>query len=338
MCAPRSERTRAGASLSTDWQPMIAVLGATGYMGRAFVDALTQKRWDYTGVSRSKTDYTDFQTLVRFLRDSKPEFVINAAGFTGKPNVDACEIARAETLKGNVTLPLTIAHACALTGTQWGHISSGCSYNGAKVFRNGHWQIESDLTRPDFRTLRREHPENIRGFTEEDEMNFSFRRPPCSFYSGTKALAEEELGKVGGCYIWRLRLPFDEHDGLRNYLSKLQRYPRIYDNTNSISHRGDFVQACLELWNRRAPAGVYNMTNPGHVTTREVVEMIQETLGAKRKFDFWSGDDEFYRKGATTLRSNCILEVDKLLATGVKLRPVREALDDALRKWRPEAM
>jgi dTDP-4-dehydrorhamnose reductase len=323
---------------------MIVVLGATGYMGSAFLEALEERSWPYRSLSRAELDYTSFEVLLQFLIENQPEFLINAAGFTGKPNVDACEIARAETLSGNVMLPLTIAHACAITGTPWGHISSGCSYNGAKVFRNGSWEIETDLSSPAFQMLRRKHPEQIRGFDESDELNFSFRRPPCSFYSGTKALAEESLGRLVGAgfrgYIWRLRLPFDERDSVRNYLTKLQRYPKVYDNTNSISHRGDFVRACLELWERRAPFGIYNMTNPGHITTREVVEMIQSRilsrLGVARKFEFWSGDDEFYRKGATTLRSNCILEVNKLLATGVRLRSVGDALQDALQRWQPE--
>lgn len=315
---------------------MILLLGATGYIGSAFAEALEAKGWKFTTLSRSKADYTHFETLVRFLREQKPEFLINAAGFTGKPNVDACEVARAETLNGNVILPLTIAHACAVTGTPWGHISSGCSYNGAKVLRDGKWEIEGDLSSAEFQMRRRKQRHTIRGFDETDEPNFSFRHPPCSFYSGTKALAEEALTKVGGCYIWRLRLPFDERDNARNYLSKLQRYERVYDNTNSISHRGDFVRACLELWERRAAFGIYNLTNPGDVTTREVVEMIQRHLQPQRKFEFWSGDEEFYRKGATTLRSNCILEVDKALAAGVKLRPVGDALEEALQRWQPE--
>ena len=83
----------------------------------------------------------------------------------------------------------------------------------------------------------------IHGFTETDAPNFTFRDPPCSFYSGTKALGEEAIAGVGQSYIWRLRIPFDEFDNARNYLSKVQRYAKVYDNVNSISHRGDFVRA-----------------------------------------------------------------------------------------------
>ena len=301
---------------------MILLLGASGYIGEAFARELQRRKWPFTPVSRKDVDYTRFDVLMGFLKKNKPEFVINAAGYTGKPNVDACEIAKADTLAGNTLLPQTIAHACAAIGIPWGHVSSGCIYSGAKIAVNGQMRAEKDLTRPDLRSLVEKSPAAIHGFTETDTPNFSFRDPPCSFYSGTKALAEEAIAGIGQSYVWRLRIPFDEFDGARNYLSKVQRYPKVYDNVNSISHRGDYVRACLDLLERRAPFGTYNITNPGFVTTRQVVEMIQKILKPKRKFEFWPNDEEFYRVAAKTPRSNCVLDVSKLLATGVKIRPV----------------
>ena len=141
---------------------------------------------------------------------------------------------------------------------------------------------------------------------------------------------------VGQSYLWRLRIPFDEVDNARNYLSKVQRYAKVYDNVNSISHRGDFVRACLDLWERRAPFGIYNVVNPGFVTTRQVVESIERILKPARRFEFWENDEEFYRVAAKTPRSNCVLDVSKLQAAGVKLRPVAEALEDSLRNWKRE--
>jgi UDP-glucose 4,6-dehydratase len=91
--------------------------------------------------------------------------------------------------------------------------------------------------------------------------------------------------------------------------------------------------ACLDLWLRRAPFGSYNVTNPGFVTSSQVVEMIQKILKPKRSFEFWKDDSEFYRVAAKTPRSNCILDVSKLLATGVTMRPVESALADSLEKW-----
>lgn len=315
---------------------MILLLGGSGYVGQAFERELERRRLPYLSLSRKQLDYSRFDKLLGFLREKKPSFVLNAAGYTGKPNVDACETARAETLRGNTLLPLTIAQACVATEIPFGHVSSGCIYAGAHVMAKGEWREEKDLTRPEFKNLVEKRPEAVRGYAESDEPNFTFRRPPCSFYSGTKALAEEALAGLGQHYIWRLRIPFDEWDNARNYLSKVQRYSKVYDNVNSLSHRGDFARACLDMWERRAPFGVYNVTNPGFVTTRQVVAMIREILRPKREFEFWANDEEFYHVAAKTPRSNCVMDTSKLLAAGIKMRGVEEALLAALKDWKAE--
>jgi dTDP-4-dehydrorhamnose reductase len=315
---------------------MILLLGASGYIGEAFARELTRRGTKFQGLARKEVDYTRFENLWKFLKDRRPEFVINAAGYTGKPNVDACEIARADTLQGNTLLPVTIAEACAAAGVPWGHVSSGCIFSGAKVNINGQVRAEKDMTRPEMKALIETDRAAIHGFTEADTPNFSFRDPPCSFYSGTKALGEEAILGVGQSYIWRLRIPFDEFDNARNYLSKVQRYPKVYDNVNSISHRADFVNACLDTWKLRAPFGIYNVTNPGWVTTRQVIKALERILKPNRKFEFWESDEEFYRVAAKTPRSNCIMEADKLLKTGVKVRPVDEAIEASLKNWQPE--
>jgi dTDP-4-dehydrorhamnose reductase len=315
---------------------MILLLGASGYIGEAFAKELRRRKTDFVPLARKQMDYTRFDTLLEFLEAKKPEFVINAAGYTGKPNVDACELDKAGTLLGNTLLPQTITHACAAAGIPWGHVSSGCIYSGAKIVEGGKTRVEKDMTRPELRTLVEKSPDKIHGFTETDTPNFSFRDGPCSFYSGSKALGEGAIAGIGQSYIWRLRIPFDEFDNARNYLSKVQRYAKVYDNVNSISHRADFVRACLDLWECRAPFGIYNVTNPGFVTTRHVVEQIEKFLKPEKKFEYWASDEEFYKVAAKTPRSNCVMDTTKLRAAGVKIRGVEEALEDSLKNWKPE--
>ena len=317
---------------------MILVLGASGYIGQAFVRELEKRQWPFMPLSRRDVDYSRFDRLYAFLKSKQPELVINAAGYAGKPNVDVCETLRADTLVGNTLLPQTISHACSACDIPWGHVASGCIFLGARVIVNGETRVEKDLTRPDLRELIQRSPQSIRGFTESCESNFSLRNPPCSFYSGTKVLAEEAIAGIGRNFVWRLRIPFDEYDNARNYLSKVQRYAKAYDNVNSISQRGDYVKACLDLWERRAPFGTYNIVNPGFITTRQVVGMIEKILKPDRKFEFWANDEEFYRTAAKTLRSNCVLDTTKLLSAGVKIRPIEEALEWSLRNWKPEAV
>jgi hypothetical protein len=78
------------------------------------------------------------------------------------------------------------------------------------------------------------------------------------------------------------------------------------------------------------------VTNPGWVTTREVIKIIEQILKPGRKFEFWANDEEFYKVAAKTPRSNCVMDVTKLLSAGVKIRPVHEALEDSLKNWKKE--
>jgi dTDP-4-dehydrorhamnose reductase len=316
---------------------MIVVFGGSGYLGSAFLQELKGSEFAFISPVRGAIDLTCRSSLKDYLLRRRASLVINAAGFTGFPNIDACERLPMETLVGNVILPYSICSVCAELDIPWLHVSSGCIYNGAKFVKNGSLHIERDLNRPHVRTLLACEQQNVRGFTEVDLPNFTFRSPPCSFYSGTKALAEAVLSPLGDGYICRLRLPFDEKDHHRNYLSKLQRYPKIYESVNSLSHRGDFAAACLDLFRRHSPYGTYNITNLGYVTTRQVVQMIIDLRGATREWDFWLNDEEFYTIEARAPRSNCILDCSKLLQAGIQMRTVEAALVDSLTRWAPES-
>jgi len=312
---------------------MIFLLGASGYVGSAFQRELTRRGLPYQAISRAELDYTRFRVLADALKSHRPGLVIHCAGFTGKPNVDACEAQRTETIVGNIVLAQTIAQACDATGVRLGAVSSGCLYTGAKVQNeDGSWTIREDLTAPDLAGLLTSRSTRIRGFEECDAPNFTFENGS-SFYSGTKVIAEKALLAFPSAYVWRLRIPFEERDHPRNYLTKLQTYPKLYQNWNSLSHLGDFASACVRIWESGLPGGAYNVVNPGYVSTREVVELIKTLRRPEWEPPFWRDDKEFYQKAALARRSNCLLETTKLAQSGIKMRGVPEALTDALRHW-----
>lgn len=286
---------------------MILLLGGQGYVGQAIYRSLTEARLSCQVISRRSVDYSQHDELVKLLKNSRASFVINAAGYTGKPNVDACEIHRTECLAGNAVLPGVIRSACEQTATPWGHVSSGCIFTGAK---------------PD-----------SRGFSEEDAPNFTFRQNNCSFYSGCKALGEEVLEGADNCFIWRLRIPFDHIDGPRNYISKMMRYERLLMATNSLSHLDEFANCCVQSWVQRVPFGTYNLTNPGSVTTRDVVRLIQKHGLSNQSFQFFDSEDQFLNVAAKTPRSNCVLDSSKAVAAGLPLSPIEVALENAMKNF-----
>lgn len=311
---------------------MILFLGATGYIGQAFTNELRRRGHSFIPLTREAFDYTSFDFLFDYVRKMKPEFVINAAGYVGGPVEESCELDHVETLSANTFLPQTVSRVCLMTNTPWAHVSSGNIYSGAKVVMNGEQRIERNLARTEIRQFYAQHPENFLGFNEWDEPNFSFRSAPCTFYSGSKALAEEVIRNNERTYIWRPALPFNEMDCPRNFISKILRRSRVQDSVHSLSHLDDFVQACLNLWERRASFGIYNIANPGVVTMGEIVTMMQRILNLDGGVEF--GDERREPFVTKEPHASYILDVSKLLATGVKLRPVHAALEDSLRKWR----
>ena len=72
----------------------ILLLGGSGYVGRAFRAHLARRGLEYTIVSRH--DYYDPARLDVMVRETRPNFLINAAGLAGRPNVDACEYTKSE--------------------------------------------------------------------------------------------------------------------------------------------------------------------------------------------------------------------------------------------------
>ncbi|MEP6663282.1 MAG: sugar nucleotide-binding protein, partial [Verrucomicrobiota bacterium] len=202
---------------------MILLLGATGHVGQAFSNELRRRGQPFIPLTRSAIDYTQFEVLFDYVRKIKPSFLINAAGYTGRPNIDACEVERKDTLQANALFPQNVAKVCRITNTPWGHVSSASIYAGTKVLDNGRVRTQRDINDPETAQAVMDRPEDFFYFTEKDEPNFSFRHGPCNFYSGTKALAEETLRDFGDNYIWRPGVVFDEFDGPRNFLTKLQR-------------------------------------------------------------------------------------------------------------------
>jgi hypothetical protein len=75
------------------------------------------------------------------------------------------------------------------------------------------------------------------------------------------------------------------------------------------------------------------VTNPGEITTHEVVELIKQAGVSRKDFVFFKSEDEFMHVAAKTPRSNCVMDSAKLTSVGITLTPVRQAVTEALQRW-----
>jgi dTDP-4-dehydrorhamnose reductase len=288
----------------------ILLLGKNGYLAGFFLRYFQKNSVPHLTLMRSDLDFSQPALLRDFCLGQKPSLVINCAGFTGKPNVDACETQREACRFGNVTVPVRIAEVCRDLCLPLAQISSGCIYQGS-----------------------RDPGDPFSGFREDDPPNFCFSSPPCSFYSGTKAEMEDRLRGFPQLFIWRLRMPFWHVDEPRNLLSKLIRYPSILEGRNSLSQAEEFVSAALRLWEKRAPFGTYNVCNPGSILTSGILAKLTRAGIRQSKWQLYADEGAFFQEGHAP-RSACVLDTSKLQSCGISLQPVEEALDAALARWR----
>ncbi len=250
----------------------------------------------YPDAVMPKTDIADAAAVAAVLDAEKPDVVINAAGKTGRPNVDWCESHKEETIRSNIAGPLVLLEECGKRGIYWVHIGSGCIYDGD----NGG-----------------------RGFTEEDPPNFTG-----SFYSRSKLWSDQILAEFPVLQL-RLRMPFDGSTHPRNLITKLSKYSKILDVPNSITYIPDFLKALKALVEKRA-TGVYNAVNPGAASPYEIMSRYREIVDPSKVVEPLTLQD--LSSVVTTGRSNCILSPKKMIAEGIELMPVDKALEIALKQ------
>jgi dTDP-4-dehydrorhamnose reductase len=309
---------------------MIYILG-TGYVAQAYAKYFLINSIPHRLISRKEVLYTNPINLAAFLNTAKPTLLINAAGFTGQPNVDACEDHKLACLYGNAIMPGFIGELCQSMNIPWIHVSSGCIFDGAKRVRNETIRPIDRQNNP----LLRDVPDRpiIDGpYTEEDTPNFTFRDRVCSYYSGSKAMGEELLQKYNNVYICRLRIPFNNENGPRNYLTKLATYDKLISVSNSVSHIDEYIRATYALWDKKAPFGTYNVTNPGIVSARDVVEKLIKA-GIRKSEPTWITIPDFNQM-VRTPRSNCLLDSTKVTSI-TPLTEANQAIDDAISNWNP---
>ena len=265
----------------------VLLFGGKGYIAGKLLPA-------FPGALTPDIDIADQQAVSRALDELKPDIVINTAGKTGRPNVDWCEDHKIETIRSNLTGPLVLLEECLARDIYFVHIGSGCIYAGD----NGG-----------------------RGFTEEDEPNFTG-----SFYSLTKYLSEKALKSFPVLQL-RLRMPFDGIPNPRNLITKINKYPKVLDAENSLTYLPDLVKVAKALIAKRA-TGIYNVTNSGPASPYRKKKKYKEIVDPSHTFERITIAD--LPSVAKAARSNCILSSNKLAREGIEMLSADEALREAL--------
>jgi len=171
-----------------------------------------------------------------------------------------------------------------------------------------------------------EHPIGGKPFTEDDPPNFKG-----SFYSKTKGLVEILLKEYPNVLTLRMRMPVDEEPHPRNFIMKITTYAKVINIPNSMTVLNELLPVAIDM-SRRKLTGMYNFTNPGAISHNEILEMYQKYIDPKFVWTNFSIEEQ--DKILKAKRSNNELDVTKLLKEYPNIKPVKAAVEDAIKKMK----
>ena len=269
-----------------------------GYVGGyVFAQLSKNTSLEVTLESKATLDYTDEYYLRDYLKEQRFDYLINAQGYTGRPNVDAAERDKEACWKYNVQVPVMFNTVCRELHVQPIHITSGCIFTGYD-----------------------------KAWSEADEPNFGVFNSAASFYSTSKH-AFESVSDNG--ITIRIRMPFCDTLNERSYLTKIHKYDNLISAVNSktyIPELVDFIEQIIE--DERKGHDVVHFTNPEPLETAGAVELMKE-YGLEN--ENWSWVD-LKDLNLAAGRSNCILDTTKLKEEyGFTMLTETEALRKALK-------
>jgi dTDP-4-dehydrorhamnose reductase len=256
------------------------IYGRTGWIGGLLGKLCTEQGIDYEyGAGRLEHRAQIEEDIARV----KPSHVFNAAGVTGRPNVDWCESHKVNTIRANVVGTLNLADVCKQHNLLLVNYGTGCIF-----------EYDED------------HPLGSGiGFKEEDTPNFFG-----SYYSRTKAMVEELLKEFDNVCTLRVRMPITgDLTNPRNFITKITRYEKVVNIPNSLTILDELVPISIEMGKRNL-RGIWNFTNPGVVSHNEILDMYKKYVDPSFTYKNFTLEEQ--AKVIVAARSNNELDASKL--------------------------
>ncbi|RCV45402.1 hypothetical protein SETIT_9G451000v2 [Setaria italica] len=270
------------------------IYGRTGWIG-----GLLGKICEKQGIpyEYGKGRLEERSQLLEDIRNVKPTHVLNAAGVTGRPNVDWCETHKQDTIRTNVVGTLNLADVCCEQGLLMINYATGCIF-------------EYDAKHPEGSGI---------GFKEEDTPNFRG-----SFYSKTKAMVEELLKEYDNVCTLRVRMPISSDlSNPRNFITKIARYDKVVNIPNSMTILDELLPFSIEMAKRDC-RGIWNFTNPGVVSHNEILEMYRKYINPDFKWTNFTLEEQ--AKVIVAPRSNNEMDASKLKVEFPELLSIKDSL------------
>ena len=282
------------SAISAEVKNILVFGGKSGWIGQQIVKII--RDLGHNPIC-AKSRLENRQDIIEEIARTKPDYIINAAGITGRPNVDWCEDHKQETLRTNVIGTLTLADVAYLCGIHVTNISTGCIY-------------EYDTNHPMGSGI---------GFTEEEEPNFKG-----SFYSRTKIQLEKLLLEYPNILNLRVKMPVSQELD-KGFVGKITKYKKLINIPNSLCVLEDLLPIAVDMTLKKC-TGNYNFVNPGTLSHNQVLDLYKQYIDPTLTYENFTVEEQ--NKILKAGRANAELSPAKLL----KLYPHIPHIKDSLTK------
>ena len=263
--------------------------------GKGKVSSVISKKDDIV-LSRVDCDISDIDSVIRTLRDSSADTIINCAA---KTNLEYCQKNKIESFRSNSLGAMNLIESCSEFGKKLVHISSGCLFDGNSFISD----------------------ENTKA-------------TPAVWYTWTKTWADEIIQNHGyeNYLILRPRQLISKTPHQSNMITKFAAMSQIpaIDEPNSLTCIEDFGEMIDHLI-LNDEKGIFNCCNTGTITPYDIAVRIKETINyslSVKKISYSDLLDILPNK-----RVNTILSCKKLIETGYSPRSASSALDWCLENY-----
>jgi 3,5-epimerase/4-reductase len=193
--------------------------------------------------------------------------------------IDYLETKLNENLRDNLYGPILLANLCQKLDKHLLYIGTGCIFS---------WNTSENTNKQIFET---------------DKPDFFG-----SGYSTVKGTTDQLMQLFENVCNCRIRMPIWNADHQRNFISKIVSYSKIHNMPNSMTYLPNMLNVLIEL-SRTGTTGTFNMTNPGYITHKEILDGYKEHVNSDHTCEYVDGESQLK---LLSKRSNNILNTDKL--------------------------
>lgn len=280
-------------NLNSQAEKYLVFGGKTGWIGGKIVNLLKeQKQKVYIAKSRLENRHD----IEKELNKIQPDYVINAAGVTGTPNIDWCEDHKIETIRANIIGALNLADLCNIHNIHMTNFATGCIYEYDK-----------------------DHPmDSSIGFKETDEPNFFG-----SFYSKTKIMLDKLMQNYPNVLNLRVRMPISDDLHPRSFVTKITKYSKVINIPNSMTVLHDLLPVSIKMTQKKL-TGNYNFVNPGTISHNQILELYKKYIDPNFSWENFSIEEQ--NKILKAGRSNNELDAGKLLKEFPEIPNIKDSI------------